>query len=57
MCKAWDDHFLSGKREGHFEGKIEDFINCIKNGIDEEKAKLITGLSDDMIIEAKKQLV
>ena len=57
MCKAWDDHFLSGKREGLFEGKIEIFINCIKNGIDEEKAKLITGLSDDMIIEAKKQLV
>ena len=53
MCKAWDDHFLSGKKEG----KIEVFINCIKNGIDEEKAKLITGLSDDMIIEAKKQLV
>ena len=32
MCKAWDDHKLSGIREGKIESKIDLIMKKIKKG-------------------------
>ena len=56
MCKAWEDHKKTGIREGIKEKGIKVFINCISRGIDEKTAQVIAEISDDLVLEAKKQM-
>ena len=35
---------------------IKVFINCISRGIDEKTAQVIAEISDDLVLEAKKQM-
>ena len=49
MCKAWEDHKLSGKREGSIETLIKHVLNMRSSGLSAEQAANMLGESPDTV--------
>ena len=60
MCQAIteliEDGRIEGRQEGRESEKIEAFINCIRMDISEDKAKVITNISDELMKKAYEQM-
>lgn len=56
MCKAFDDHKESGRREGYNAGKMEVIKNMLRHNMTDELIMTIAECTQEVVDEARKRL-